>query len=154
MAARVCAVERRAADAALGGAVQLRIADPDPANIECLLRGGGLRLDVVAQASPRAWDQYDTITVHLAQAFGSGSVHETGELPHSVPGLGGNATWVPAQSELIATNGTQAAGGSYVTVTVTRSSPRAPASLAVATAVTRATLASAPKGPSPGPAPS
>ena len=71
-----------------------------------------------------------------------------------VPGLGGNATWVPAQGELVATNGTQSMGGSYVTTTVTRSSPHGPASLTVATAVTRATVASAPRGANPGPPPS
>jgi hypothetical protein len=75
-------------------------------------------------------------------------------LPHPVPGLGGNATWVPAQGELVATNGTQSMGGSYVTTTVTRSSPHGPASLTVATAVTRATVASAPRGANPGPPPS
>jgi hypothetical protein len=154
VAQRVCAAERRAADALTGGALHVQIADSDPANIECLLRGGAIRLDVVAQASARAWTQYDTTTVHLVQAFGSGSVHHSAELPHPVPGLGGNAVWVPAQSELIATNGTQSTGGTYVTINIMRGSARGPSSLSVARAVARATLASAPRGPSPGPPPS
>jgi hypothetical protein len=132
----------------------MQVADPDPANIECLLRSAGIRLDVVAQASPRAWDEYDTTVSHLAQAFGAPGVGQSSHLPHPVPGLSGNAAWVPAQGELVATNGSQSAGGSYVTTTVTRSGSRGPGSLAVATAVTRATLAYAPRGPSPGPPPS
>ena len=154
VAARVCGAGLRTAQAFIGAAAQMQVADSDPANIECLLHGEGIRLDVTAQASPLAWTEYDTTVVHLAQAFGSPGVHEPSHLPHPVPGLGGNATWVPAQGELVATNGTQSTGGSYVTTTVTRSSPHGPASLTVATAVTRATLASAPRGSNPGPPPS
>ena len=110
---------------------------------------GAVKVDIVAQASELAWTLYDTTQVHLIQAFGSGSVHVASQLPHQVPGLSGNALWVPAQNELIATNGSQSRGGSYVTVKV-----RAPGSgLAVATAVARATLRLAPRGSNP-PAPS
>lgn len=154
VAQRVCADVRGAAAPLLGAKVHMRIADSDPANLECLLDGRGIHVDVVAQASPRAWTQYDTATVHLVQAFGSGSVHTPSELPHPVPGLGGNSTWIPAQHELLATNGTQSAGGSYVTVTITRASARGPASVSLAGIVARATLDSAPRGPSPGPPPS
>jgi hypothetical protein len=150
-AASVCATERAAAARLLGPSTRMTIADPSLDNVECLLEGRGIRVDAVAQASALAWTEYDTATVHLAQAFGSGSVHRSGELPRPVASVSGNAVWVPAQGELIATNGTQTAGGSYLTVTVTRSSAQAPASLTVAEAVGRATLAVAPRGGNPGP---
>lgn len=129
----------------------MRIADADPANIECVIEGRGSRADTVAQASALAWTEYDTATVHLAQAYGSGSVHEPLELPHPVPGLAGNVAWVPAQRQLIATSGTQSRGGSYITITITGGASRA--SLPLARAVARATLRSAPRGPNPGPPP-
>jgi hypothetical protein len=137
----------------MGAALHVVIANRDPTNIECLLRSRGLRVDMVALASARAWDFFDTAVVHQAQAFGS-SVGTPARLPHSVPGLSGNAAWVPAQGELFATNGTQSAGGSYVTVNVTRKSRRGPSSLSVATEVARAVLAVAPRGPNPGAPPS
>jgi hypothetical protein len=154
VALRLCAAERAAANAVIGAGVETRVADPDPVNIECVLRGGGIRVDVIAQASPQAWTEYDTTRVHLVQAYGSGSVHEPAELPHSVSGMAGNVSWIPAQSELFATNGTQSSGGSYVTVTVTRRTRHGPASVSVARAIARSTLAAAPHGPSPGPPPS
>jgi hypothetical protein len=138
----------------LGSAARLRIASADPMNIECMLDGNGVRADAVAQASAVAWTEYDTATVHQAQAYGSGALNQRSELPHPVPGMSGNATWIPAKHELIATNGTQSRGGSYLTVTVARRSSHGPGSLAVATAVGRAVLASAPRGPNPGPPPS
>ena len=93
------------------------------------------------------WTEWDTATTHQAQAFGPGAVYVPSQLPHPVPGLSGNVAWIPAQSELMATNGTESIGGTYVTVTVTRRSPKGLSSIAVATAVTRALLASAPRGP-------
>lgn len=149
-APRVCARELHAASALLSGA-SVRILDKDPTNIECLVSKGSVSVDTVAQASALAWTEWDTSQVHLVQAFGSGSVHVASELPHPVPGLPNqNALWVPAQSELIATNGTESQGGSYITVNVKGTS----SGLALATAIARATLASAPRGPSPGPPPS
>jgi hypothetical protein len=145
----VCARDLHAAGALLSGA-RVRILDKDPTNIECLVTNGRVSVDTVAQASALAWTEFSTIQVHLVQAFGTGSVHVASELPHPVPGLAGNALWVPAQGELIATNGTESRGGSYVTVTVKGTS----SGLALATAVARATLASAPRGSSPGPPPS
>jgi len=153
VAARVCAVARQAASRALLRAADLRIADPDPANIECLVKGEGITADVVAQASTQAWTQYDTTVVHLVQAFGSGPVHDASELPHDVGGVGLQAVWIPAQAELVTTNGTQSAAGSYLTVTITRKSRRGPSSLRLARVVARATLPAAPRGPSPGPPP-
>jgi hypothetical protein len=125
----------------------VRILDHDPSNIECLVSAGALTVDTVAQASELAWTQYDTSQSHLAQAFGPGSVHVASEMPHAVPGLGGNALWVPAQKELIATNGSQSQGGSYVTVTVKGKG----SGLSLATAVARATLDLAPRGSNPPP---
>lgn len=147
-AQRVCAGQLRAVAGVITGA-RVRILDRDPTNIECLVSKGSLRVDTVAQASELAWTLYDTTQVHLIQAFGSGSVHVASQLPHPVPGLSGNALWVPGQKELIATNGSQSRGGSYVTVTVKGTS----SGLAVATAIARATLRLAPRGSNP-PAPS
>lgn len=153
VATRVCDHAEQAATPLLSAGTSVHIASSDPANLECLVSGDGVRLDIVAQASPRAWAQYDTETVHQAQAFG-GAGQET-RLPRDLPGLGFNAAWFASQSELVATNGTQSRGGSYVTVTVTRTSTRGsnPSSLKLAKAVTIATLAVAPRGANPGPAP-
>jgi hypothetical protein len=129
--------------------VGLRIANSDPAYLECLISARRTKLDVVAQASAQAWTQYDTTVVHQAQAFGPGSVSQKAALPQPVQGMSGNAAWLPQQRELVTTNGTQSTGGSYVTVTVTRGPNRLPLVRAVAIA----TLAVAPRGPSPGPAP-
>lgn len=153
-ATRVCAGAKRAAHPLLGSGVHLRIASSDPTNIECVLDGNGVHVDAIAQATAVAWTEYDTAAVHQAQAFGTGAVHQRSQQPHSVPGLGGNSTWIPAKQELIATNGTESRGGSYLTVTVTRHTPHAPSSVAVAAAVGRTMLASAPRGPNPGPPPS
>ena len=151
VAARVCESAGQAARPLLGGGMHVRIADADPVNIECLIDGRGIEVDTVAQATSQAWTEFDTATVHQVQAFGTGAVHVPSQLPHPVPGLSGNVAWIPAKNELLATNGTQSGGGTYVTVTVTRRSPGGPSSLAVARAVTRALLASAPRGPNPVP---
>ncbi|MBV9684057.1 MAG: hypothetical protein JO046_19850 [Solirubrobacterales bacterium] len=133
----------------------MRITDSDPVNIECLVTGAGVHLDVNAEASPRAWDQFDTVAVHQAQAFENATSKNNPQLPVDlVPQGDRQAVWIPAKSQLVGTNGTQSSGGSYVTVNVTRRSRRGPSSLKVAQAVGNATLAVAPRGPSPGPAPS
>jgi hypothetical protein len=150
VAARVCQSAGQAARPLLG-AMHARIADADPSNIECLIDARGIEVDTVAQATSQAWTEFETATVHQVQAFGSGAVYVPSQLPHPVPGLSGNVAWIPAKNELLATNGTQSRGGTYVTVTVTRRSPGGPSSLAVARAVTRALLASAPRGPNPVP---
>jgi len=129
----------------------VRIADADPVNIECLIDARGIELDTVAQATSQAWTEFDTATVHQVQAFGVGPVHVPSQLPQPVPGMSGNVAWIPAKNELLATNGTQSTGGTYVTITVTRRSPGGPSSIAVARAVTLALLASAPRGPNPVP---
>jgi hypothetical protein len=105
-----------------------------------LLSGRSVRVDVVAQATAQAWTEYDTMVVHQAQAYGPGSVHAPLQLPKTVRGLGGTAAWIPARRELVATNSTPTAGGSYITVNVTRTSARRPGSLALARAIARAML--------------
>jgi hypothetical protein len=133
----------------------MRISDSDPANIECLVTGAGVHLDVNAQAVPRAWDQFDTVAVHQAQANETGPAQNNPQLPIDLPPQGdAQAVWIPASSQLVGTNGTQSSGGSYVTVNVRRRSKRGPSSVKVAQAVGYATLAVAPRGPSPGPPPS
>lgn len=157
MATQVCQSALQAARGLLGSGTSVRIADRDPANIECLLSGAGMRLDVVAQASPRAWEQFDTVVVHQGQAFGhgSGSSQQNSRLPVSLPPQGDKqSAWIPADRQLVATNGSQSTGGSYVTVNVTHTPKHGPSSRKVAQAVAIATLAHAPRGPSPGPPPS
>jgi hypothetical protein len=148
VAARVCRSAGQAARPLLGDRTRVRVADDDPYHIECLISARGIRVDTVAQASSGALDLWGIATTHQVQAFNEGSVHVPSQLPQLVPGLSTlNVAWIPADSELLATNGTDSIGGTLVTVTVTRRSPGGPSSLAVATAVTRALLASAPGGP-------
>ena len=148
VAARVCQSAGQAARPFLGDGTRVRVADDDPYHIECLISGREIGVKTVAQASSGAWDLWNTYATHQIQAFDEGSVHETSQLPQLVSGLSTeNAAWIPAESELLATNGTDTIGGTLVTVTVTRRSPGGPSSLAVAIAVTRALLASAPVGP-------
>jgi hypothetical protein len=143
----VCAGARTAAASSLHRAVSLTIADRDPSNVECLLRGSRVRLDVVAQQSAQAWAQWDTTQVHQAQAYGPSAHHQAGQIPQPLDTSAGiNAAWIPAQRMLFATNGTQSKGGSYVTVTVSgRRHGRA--EVALANAVMLAALKVAPKGP-------
>lgn len=148
VAARVCQSAGQAARPLLGDGTRVRVADDDPYHIGCLISGRGIRADTVAEASSGALDLWGTYLNHQVQAFDEGSVRVPSQYPQVVPGLPTiNAAWIPAKSELLATNGTMWIGGTYVTVTVTRRSPGGPSSLAVATAVTRALLASAPVGP-------
>jgi hypothetical protein len=146
----VCGAARDAAAGVVHRAVKVRVADHDPANLECRLAAGGKRLDIVAQASPQAWTEYDTMTSHQDQVYGSGGFHEPGQIPKSVAGVGVEASWIAAESELVATNGTPTRGGSYVTVTVTGRSKTGPTPLALARVTASATLASGPRGPNPG----
>jgi hypothetical protein len=140
----VCAGARAAAQPALGRAVSLRFVDRDPANIECVLRGSGTRLDLVAQQSARAWEQFSTVQVHQEQAYGPSADHQPAQIPQIVDIPNGVGGWIPAQRMLFATNGTQSKGGSYVTVTV---KGRRRGEVKVARAVTLAALKVAPKGP-------
>ncbi|MFL5823229.1 MAG: hypothetical protein ACJ764_07285 [Solirubrobacteraceae bacterium] len=152
-ARQLCIHVRGTAARLLGGSVAARVTDPDLANIECVLSAPGIRIDVVAEASPRAWSQYDATVVHQSQAFGSTAAPKASDLPINLGGLGFNAAWIPQKQQLVATNATQSTGGSFVTVTITRSSRRGPSSERLAKAVATETLAVAPKGPSPGPPP-
>jgi hypothetical protein len=126
--------------------VSLTIADRDPTNVECRLRGSGTRLDVVAQQSAQAWAQWDTTQVHQDQAYGPSADHQPAQIPKFVNGPGVLAGWIPAQRMLFATNGTQSKGGSYVTVTVS-GKRHGNAEVDLARAVTLAVLKVAPKGP-------
>jgi hypothetical protein len=143
----VCASAHKAAVAALGHAVTLRITDRDPTNVECLLRGSGTRLDLVAQQSPRAWAEWDTTQTHLVQAYGASDVHQAAQIPKIVNAPGVLVGWVPAQRLLFATNGTQSLGGSYVTIKVSGRHRHGNAQVTLARAVSLAALKVAPKGP-------
>jgi hypothetical protein len=148
VATRVCRSNLEAVRGVLGQA-SMRITSSDPANIECLLKGDRVHVDVNAQASPRAWTQFDTVVAHAAQAPG-----QSGGLPQDLAGLGYSAAWIASKNMLVATNGTQSTGGSYVTVTVAGARQSQASRLRLAKALATATLKSAPRGPSPGPAPS
>jgi hypothetical protein len=64
--------------------------------------------------------------------------------------VGAAAIWIPAQKELVTTNGTPTRGGNYVTVTVKDPTKDGPAPFALARSAAVATLATAPRGPNPG----
>lgn len=145
-AQQVCANARGAAASTLGRAVSLTIADRDPIKVECLLRGPGTRLDLVAQQSAQAWAQWDTTQVHQVQAYGPSADPQPAQIPKTVNAPGVLAAWIPAQRMLFATNGTQSKGGSYVTVKVS-GKRHGNAEVKLARTVTLAALKVAPKGP-------
>jgi hypothetical protein len=156
VAERVCGHARAAAEAVLRAAVTVHVADSDPADVECVLHSGALRVDVVAEASPQAWVEFDTTESHQDQVYGPGGVHEPSQIPKNESQGRMLAGWIPAKNELFATNGSPTRGGSYVTVMVTRgakggrSATGSATRLRVAREVALATLAVAPRGPSPG----
>jgi hypothetical protein len=130
-----------------------RVADSDPANIECVLQSRALRVDAIAQAATQAWTEYDTTVVHQVQAF-AGTAHGKSQIPQDLTIRGAQAVWIPADSEVVATNGTQSTAGSYVTVTVAGRPPAGVPKAALARSVAAAVLAVAPRGSNPGPPPS
>jgi hypothetical protein len=152
VAARVCGQARSAAATALAAPVTARIADRDPTNVECLLRGAGLRIDLVAEQSPQAYTEYNTTQAHQQQVYGPAApgVHDPGEIPQDVSEGPMLAGWIPAENELFGTNGSPTSGGSYVTVTVTRGDKGDAERRKLARAVALATFAVAPRGPNPG----
>lgn len=145
-AQHVCASARGAAAAALHGTVSLKIANGDPANVECRLRAKGTRLDLIAQQSAQAWTQWDTTQVHQLQAFGPNAKPQPAQIPKEFNAPGVLVAWIPAQRMIFATNGTQSKGGSYITVTVSGKG-HGKAEVALARAVTLAAIKVAPKGP-------
>jgi hypothetical protein len=149
---RVCGQARRAAASALGTSVSVRIADRDPTNVECVLHGAGLRIDLVAQQSPQAYTQLNTAESHQEQVYGPAApgVHNPGEIPKDASEGQMIAGWIPAENQLIATNASPTTGGSYMTVTVTRGNKRDAERRKLARSVALATLAVAPRGPGPG----
>lgn len=149
---RVCGQARTAAASALGVAVAVRIADRDPTNVECILHGGGLRIDVVAEQSPQAYTQYNTTDSHQEQVYGPAApgVHNPGEIPRDASEGSMIAGWIPAENQLFGTNASPTTGGSYMTVTVTRGDKGDAERRKLAKAVALATFAVAPRGPGPG----
>jgi hypothetical protein len=142
----VCSSARGAAAAAIHGKVSLKIANGDPANVVCRLRGKGTRLDLVAQQSGQAWTQWDTEQVHQLQAFGPNAKPQPAQIPKYFNAPGVLVGWIPAQRMIFATNGTQSKGGSYITVTVS-GKDHGKSEIALARAVTLAAMRVAPKGP-------
>ena len=117
-----------------------------------MLRGGGLRIDLVAEQSPQAYTEYNTTDSHQEQVYGPAApgVHNPGEIPKDASEGPMIAGWIPAESQLFATNGSPTTGGSYMTVTVTRGSKGDAERRKLARAVALATLAVAPRGANPG----
>jgi hypothetical protein len=152
VAGRVCEQARSAAAHVLAAPVAVRIADRDPTNVECVLRGAGLRIDLVAEQSPQAYTQWNTTASHQEQVYGPAApgVHRPGEIPQDASEGQMIAGWIPAENQLFATNGSQTTGGSYMTVTVKGGNKRNADRRKVAQAVALATFAVAPRGPNPG----
>ena len=147
MADRVCEGAQHAA-ARLGYSVRARIADRDPANLECTLDGRRLRVAIVSQASSQAYTEFNTTTSHQEQVYGPG-VHEPGQIPVTVTVPGSVvAVWIPAQREIVATDAEPGGSGTYLTVTGGGSALRGARALALARAVARATFAAHPDTPS------
>lgn len=145
-AQQVCAKARGAAAAARHRAVSLKIANGDPANVECRLRVAGTRLDLIAQQSAQAWAQWDTTQVHQLQAYGPSAHPQPAQIPRYFNAPGVLVGWIPAQRLIFATNGTQSKGGNYITVAVSGKG-HGKSEIALARAVTLAAMAVAPKGP-------
>jgi hypothetical protein len=143
VADRVCDGAHGAA-ARLGFALSARIADREPANLECVLKARQLRVDVISQAGARAYTEFDTTTSHQDQVYGAGRFNQRGQVPITVSVPGSVAVWIPAQGEIVATNATPTTGGSYVTVRVSGRSVRGHKALVLAQAVARATFAAHP----------
>jgi hypothetical protein len=147
VADRVCDGARHAAGL-LGYSVSARLADRDPANLECTLDGRGLRVAIVSQASSQAYTEFDTTTAHQDQVYGSG-VHEPGQIPAAVSVPGSVvAVWIPAQQQIVATDAEPGRSGTYLTVTASGSAVRGERALVLARAVARATFAAHPDVPS------
>ena len=145
-AQNVCAKARAAAAGARHRTVSLKIANGDPANVECRLRVAGTRLDLIAQQSGQAWAQWDTTQVHQLQAYGPSLHPQPAQIPKYFNAPGVLVGWIPAQRLIFATNGTQSKGGSYITVAVSGKG-HGKAEIDLARAVTLAAMAVAPKGP-------
>jgi hypothetical protein len=145
LAQRLCDGARTAAAAQLGATVQARIVDPAASNLVCSLRGRRLHVKVVSQASADAYTEFDTETSHQSQVYGAG-IHDASQqpVPVTVPGSV-VAVWIRAQKMIVATDATPtAAGGSYVTVTVSGKRATNRAARSLAQAVARATFAAHP----------
>lgn len=129
----------------------MRIADADPAYLECVLDGRGVHVEVVAQAIAQALGDYDTTLIHQVQTYvyppPANGVRDRSQLPHPIPGIGTKAAWIPGQSRLLATNATPERNGNFLSVTVTGRSASGREGLALARAIAAATLAVAPRGP-------
>jgi hypothetical protein len=148
----VCGAAARAAGARLHAAAQVKLQSSDPGYLECRVSARGIALDVVAQAIPEARSYFDTEIVHLVQTYAEpGGTRDRTQLPKDLHGLGSEAAWVPGQRRLLATNATLYRGGSVVEITATGGN--AHTLMPVARDVAAATLATAPRGPNPGPPP-
>src|SRR6185312_11736556 len=95
LAPRVCGRAAGAARARLRGAVTMRIADADPAYLECILDGRGVHVEVVAQAIAQALGDYDTTLIHQVQTYvyppPANGVRDRSQLPHPISGIGTKA---------------------------------------------------------------
>ena len=146
VAERVCGGAFSAATAGRVGSSALYYVNRDASDVTCEIEAGRMRVDVVSQAVPQAYTEFDTESSHQSQVYGPAApgVHNVGRTPFQVIVRGAVAAiWVPAQKELIATSGSPTQqGGAYVTITVSRVSEAAAKSVALA--VGRAVFAAGP----------
>lgn len=148
VAQRVCEGGQRAAAAALGHPVTMRIVNPAVSDLQCSLTGSRVRVTLISQATAQAYTEFDTETSHQSQVYGPGAagVHQSGQIPipASVPGSV-VAVWIRAQRLLVATNATPTTdSGSYLTVKVSGRGASQRAALALARAVAQAAFAGHP----------
>lgn len=124
----------------------MRILSREASNVVCAVRAGRVRVQVISQAVPQAYTEFDTESSHQSQVYGPAApgVHNAGRTPLQVIVRGAVAAiWVPAQAELIATSGSPTSqGGAYVTITVSHVS--GPAARTLAIDVGRAVFAAGP----------
>ncbi len=107
LAERVCGGAQSAAAALLGYAIAAHVANRNPANLECVLHGRRLRVELASQASAQAYTEFDTTTSHQDQVYGSGGIHQPGQIPSAITVPGSVvAVWIRAQREIVATDAT------------------------------------------------
>ena len=144
VAERVCGGAARAAGP--DGPATVRILSREASNVVCDVAARRLRVQIVSQAVPQSYTEFDTESSHQSQVYGPAApgVHNVGRTPFQVMVRGAVAAiWVPGQKELIATSGSPTQqGGAYVTVTVSHVSEAAAKSIALT--VGRAVFAARP----------
>jgi hypothetical protein len=128
--------------------VRTRLVSSDQQSATCAYRAGAERVTVEVDSVPQAYMYWETVNVHQVQAnVGRSGQAKANEYPQDIHGVGVQASWIPSEHQLIATNATRTRGGAFVRVTIRRRAAGAPGDRAVARSVAGAALRSAPRGP-------